>query len=212
MCGRYYISVDKEEILQSYNISTVNIDGLQMGEVFPGTDVPVIIGAGVRSLQLLRWGFKLSGTKKDIINARIETVMEKPLFRRAFCERRCLVPASCFYEWQTNGTNKSKYEISLKNTALFSMAGLYDTFIDTNGNKYTAVVILTTKSNGQMAHIHDRMPVILSKSLEIKWLSDSNSDLDTIKSEIENNEGIEFTIKTADSAVQLSFYQTGLAD
>ncbi|KNY30268.1 protein of unknown function DUF159 [Pseudobacteroides cellulosolvens ATCC 35603 = DSM 2933] len=122
--------------------------------------------------------FKNSGV---IINARAETVAEKPMFRRSFASKRCLVPANGYYEWLTHeNKTKTKYLIKVKDKSIFYMAGLYDIFNDTGGKPYAAIAIITTEANSDVSFIHDRMPVILNDESIKVWL-DANNDLSTIQ-------------------------------
>ncbi len=105
-----------------------------------------------------------------MINARSETIAEKASFRAAFRKKRCFIIADSFYEWnRKNGTN-TPMRIRLKKDKLFAMAGIWDKWVDASGKPVFTCAILTTKANGLMAEIHDRMPVILRKEDEEKWL------------------------------------------
>jgi putative SOS response-associated peptidase YedK len=106
-----------------------------------------------------------------LINARAETVAEKPSFRSALKQRRCLIPASGFYEWQKQGTGgKQPYFISPREGELFSFAGLWERWHDPEGEEVETCTILTTTANDLMKPIHDRMPVILDPTTEGQWL------------------------------------------
>jgi putative SOS response-associated peptidase YedK len=123
----------------------------------------------------LKWGLIPSWAQDEkisyrMINARADTVTEKPAFRSSFQRKRCLIPADGFYEWKKIGTDKQPMRILLKDESIFSMAGLYDTWTAPDGRKVSTCTIITTTPNELMADIHDRMPVILRHEDEKIWL------------------------------------------
>ena len=105
-----------------------------------------------------------------MINARAETLMERPAFRGAVQSRRCLVPASGFYEWKKEGRRKVPFYIRLKTTPLFAFAGLYETLRGPAGGELPTVAIITTVPNELVAGLHDRMPAILARDQEESWI------------------------------------------
>ena len=113
--------------------------------------------------------------KFSTINARAETITTSRVFRGPFKSRRCLVPASGFYEWQQTSQGKQPYCIRLKDGELFAFAGLYDVWHDAEANELYSYTIITTAPNGLVAPIHNRMPVILHRDNEDVWL-DKNTD------------------------------------
>lgn len=184
MCGRFLLITDDDfreiknivnEISQKYR-EEVN------GEVFPANNIPTIYSHNGRNvLSTAKWGFPNYKNSDVIINARAESVAEKPMFRRSFASKRCLVPANGYFEWLAHDKKKkTKYLIRVKDKSLFYMAGLYNIFTDTGGNSYAAVVIITTEANSDISFIHNRMPVILSDESINVWM-DSNSDLSTVQ-------------------------------
>jgi putative SOS response-associated peptidase YedK len=167
MCGRYFISTEQEEaemiikeIKDRYK-NTPILSAMKTGEIYPTNIVPVITSD---SPVLMKWGFTRFDGKGQVINARLETLPEKPMFRKPFAEHRCLVPASYFFEWEKRGTKKQKYAIGLRNTLY--MAGLYRYEQDI---PVPTFVILTRPAAPGIAFIHDRMPVILAKDLHKVW-------------------------------------------
>ncbi len=149
---------------------------LLSGEIFPGSAPPVIMPGrdGQKTVLNLKWGFPPPGSsKKPVINARGETAAQKPMFRNAFSDSRCLIPADAFYEWKKEPGNskKTKYVIYLRDGEIFSMAGLCRHYYDHNGNPYQAFVIITTGPDPVVAPIHNRMPVILPRESEHIWLN-----------------------------------------
>lgn len=109
-------------------------------------------------------GFKM-------LNARAETAAAKPAFQKPLRHKRCLIPADGFYEWKTTAHGKQPMRIVLKSRALFSMAGLYETWISPDGTKINSCTLLTTTPNDLVAPIHDRMPVIIRPEEEQLWLN-----------------------------------------
>jgi putative SOS response-associated peptidase YedK len=171
MCGRYFIETDAEEIVikeildqvSEKHKGTAELDDMRTGEIFPTNIVPVLTQ---NEPQLMKWGFPRFDGKGQIINARLETAAEKPMFRKSFDAMRCLVPASYYFEWETLGTKKQKYAIGT-NEPIF-MAGLYkfDSLL-----QLPQFVILTRPAAQGIAFIHERMPVILPRDIHNKWLS-----------------------------------------
>ena len=180
MCGRYALDADIDLLIAHYKaiIGEKEFEGSE--EIFPTNTVPIIRERDNRIIDFLKWGFAPSFTKKPLINARGETVDIKPTFKNAFINKRCIIPATSFFEWEKVGDKKLRRKISIKQD-LFSLAGLYSSFYD-NGKEYEAFTILTINANEQMSHIHDRMPVILRQDQEDIWLDSSIKDMPILKS------------------------------
>ena len=187
MCGRFARIVSSRKLREKYRLKEVpqlddryNIAPTQPVAAVRATD-------GDRELVLLRWGLIPSWSKDakigyKLINARAETVAEKPSFRSAFKQRRCLIPASGYFEWQKQGTGrKQPFFISPRDGELFSFAGLWECWHDPQGEPVETCTILTTTANEVMQPIHDRMPVILGPSAEEQWL-DSRASADALRS------------------------------
>jgi len=157
---------------------------------FTHPKTPIITSLNQNNIHFYQWGLipnwaKNDSIKKQTLNARIETLNEKPSFRENVTNR-CLILANGFYEWQwldTNGNNKQKYEIGLENENLFAFAGLWSSWFDkTLNDTVHTYTIVTTKAQGIMKEIHNtkqRMPVILNSDNETEWLL--NSSLDNFK-------------------------------
>jgi len=185
MCGRFYLDVDFEEVLKHYFgfVGNYPVNTYEPKEIFPSTDVPVIHrGKEIeKTIHLMKWGFAPAFMNKIIINARSETISEKKMFKEAFFRRRCLIPASGYYEWEKvlqddDSIKKVKRQISVPGQNVVSMAGIYDRFVDKEGKSFWAVSILTKASNEQIRSVHDRMPVILTPGMENKWLANYEED------------------------------------
>ena len=175
MCGRYYIEIDEKELRDI--CSEVEKQGREYpgqltlklsGEIFPTDIVPAQTGAG--QYRAMKWGFPgFSG--RPIINARSETALTKPMFRESMLERRCVVPASGYYEWQRDGGKKTKYRLYLPGQPLY-LAGCYR--MEKN-NSVAQFVILTRPAGNGLEAVHDRMPIILPQRLISAWLHESPS-------------------------------------
>ena len=191
MCGRFVLLSEAEnseiekilkDISEKYKNQSPQI---KLGDIHPTDLAPVVTKQNDNEVfQLFKWGFPLQNDKNSLlINARGETIEEKVTFKNLLKTKRCIIPASAFYEWKAVGKNKNKYLIKPQDKGFFYMAGLYNTFIDLKGNPYTSFVIITTAANEQMSSIHHRMPVILSKPEETElWVNNSFYDLTLLKS------------------------------
>ncbi len=183
MCGRFALVSDLRTLQKKFNIEQVQGAWQQNWNIMPDHLVPAVVHHnGVRKLLGLRWGWIPAFSKdpfaRKIINARAETVDQKPSFRDAFRRRRCLIIADGFYEWKKEEKTKTPFYFYLKSGQPFGFAGLYESQIS-HGGPFTGVcTILTTQANDLVAPIHNRMPVILSDRLEQDlWLDPSPTDL-----------------------------------
>jgi putative SOS response-associated peptidase YedK len=177
MCGRFVMKAPPAELVAHFGLDECADFGPRHN-IPPGTDIPVIRQSpeGKRVLHLLRWGLvphwaKDSGIGAKLNNARGESVAEKPSFRDAFKRRRCLIPASGFYEWKVEGKIKQPYYISLKSGEPMAMGGLWESWKTSDGSILRTVCIVTTSPNAVMRPIHDRMPVIVAPANWQSWLS-----------------------------------------
>ncbi len=176
MCGRFTLSQPVAAIASAFKLDEVpNIDPRY--NIAPTQLVPTVLrtSAHQRQLQMLRWGLIPSWAKDPamgakLINARAETVAEKPSFRSAFRHRRCLVVADGFYEWQKQEGKKQPFYFRLQDGQPFAFAGLWESWKDPNGEVVDSCTILTTEANQLMQPIHDRMPVILASQDYDLWL------------------------------------------
>ncbi len=181
MCGRYALDADIDLLIERYKAIIAEKEITTKSEIFPTDFQPIITESDGRNIELAKWGFMPHYEKRPLINARGETVHEKPTFRKSFLKGRCLVPATAFFEWEEKDNKKIKRKISVEDVTIFSMAGLYEDFISKEGNRFRAYTILTTDANTQMALIHDRMPVILSPEDEDKWLDPGQTDIGKLR-------------------------------
>ena len=183
MCGRYSITLSLEELMLFYHIEESRIPHYRPRyNLAPGQGIPAIVHDGTRNrLGELSWGltpsWMTSAPAKPIINARSESVHEKPAFRDLVASKRCLIPADGFYEWQSQSDgSKQPMRIVRKDRRPFGMAALYETKVSQAGNRISSCVILTTAANSVMAPIHHRMPVILEAQEAAQWLDRTVND------------------------------------
>lgn len=182
MCGRFMIFDEQENeelrrIVDGINERLRGMDNapkLKTGEIFPTDYIPAVAlkNNGDKHTGLVKWGFPGFQNKGVIINARAETLGEKPTFRRVL-KNRCIIPATGYFEWQQTSSGKVKHLIKT-DTALFYMAGLYNTFLDKDGKNYVGAVIITTEPAAAIAHIHNRMPAILRPEQADAWLKSTD--------------------------------------
>lgn len=180
MCGRFALAVTPEELANHFNLKR-KVTTVPRYNIAPSQQV-VIIRARAReyTTAAVRWGLIPHWAKDEkvgykLINARVESIQEKPAFREAFNHRRCLVPAIGFYEWKQDGNRKQPYFVKMKNGSLFAMAGIWESWLSPEGQKIESCAIITTAANTIVAKLHDRMPVILPKDCYGLWL-DSNRE------------------------------------
>ena len=177
MCGRYTVSRPKS-VLRDLLGRASDTEYRPRFNVAPGQVVPIIVRDQTLSSQLreMQWGFKShlrQGAKSAIgnINARAETVSEKPTFRNSFRFRRCIVPADGFYEWQSTSAGRQPYLLQLNDRAAFGFAGLWNQSRNNTGELVHTFTILTTRANTLLSDLHARMPVILDARDRESWLN-----------------------------------------
>lgn len=183
MCGRFALYSDP--IVLAKKFQTENVPELLPSyNIAPSQAIPVIRQENDRrTFAMARWGL-IPSWAKDIkisystINARAETVAEKPAFRSAFQRRRCLIPADGYFEWQeiANSKIKQPWYISLKNQEPMALAGLWEYWQGKDGSEIESCTIIVTSGNELMQPIHDRMPVILSPETWDIWLDTANTN------------------------------------
>ncbi len=181
MCGRYVFSMGLYRVAEEFHVEEVDGECRVGSEVSPGQQVVAVVRHDRNRLVNFRWGLIPSWAKdpsigRKMFNARAETVAEKPSFRSAFRDRRCLVIAEGFYEWQKLGKAKKPMLIRLKSGRPFGFAGLYETWVSPDGQTVRSCTIITTEANELIRPIHDRMPVILPTKNEAAWLAPENRD------------------------------------
>jgi putative SOS response-associated peptidase YedK len=175
MCGRYTLK-DPKLLKRRFSIHGKIPEIKPNYNTAPGQIMPVIVNHGEGNvIEMMRWGLIPVWAKDDkigykMINARAETLDEKPTWKRPLKSQRCIIPASGFYEWQKHGSTKQPFYIHLPDSELMGFAGLFDTWHDPAGNEVRSYSIITTTPNSLMKPIHDRMPAILHQSAEDSWI------------------------------------------
>ncbi len=175
MCGRYTLKMPIALVAEELDLDRPEFEVSPRYNIAPTQRLPVLTQEQPRHLQLMRWGLVPSWAKdpavgNKMINARAETLAEKPAFREALKERRCLIPADGFYEWQQTGFGKLPQHIHLIAGGLFTIAGLWESWRDGEGRELRTFTLITTTPNDLMATIHDRMPVIIPPAMRNIWL------------------------------------------
>jgi putative SOS response-associated peptidase YedK len=176
MCGLYSLSKSPGETRALFEYVD-EPDFPPRAHVAPGQPIAIVrVENGQRRFALVRWGFIPSWVKevkpgKPLINARGESVMEKPSFRNAMRRRRCLVPADGYYEWSGAEGRKTPYLVERKDKALFALAGLWEHWMGSDGSELETAVLMTIAPNAECAVIHHRMPVIIAREDYETWLT-----------------------------------------
>lgn len=181
MCGRYEMFMNPENVELQQMIHRVNQKygadiQMKFGEIFPTNQVPILALEDQEiTPELFIWGFPNFRNKGVLINARSETAMEKPTFKKSLLERRCVIPSTGFYEWKQDGS-KQKYRFRIPGEENLYMAGLWNDF---KGER--RFVILTTAANGSMQEIHHRMPVVLHRHSVDMWIKETETALEILR-------------------------------
>lgn len=183
MCGRFTLTTDPGQLQESFPWLSIPNGITPRYNIAPTQPVAVVPNDGKNRLDFFNWGLIPSWAKdpsigNKMINARAETLQEKPSFRSAFRRRRCLILADGFFEWRQDAGAKSKTPmyIRLKSEKPFALAGLWERWDSPDGSKILSCTIITTEPNELMRPIHNRMPVILPESAYPAWLSPEEMD------------------------------------
>lgn len=180
MCGRFSFAVKARIIEDRFGVEVDETLFTPRYNCAPSQNLAVISNEDPGHLSYYRWGLipvwaKEASIGNKMINAKAETITEKPSFRQPFRRRRCLVPADSFYEWQKDDL-RTPYRIMMADERPFAMAGIWDAWINAAGEEIRSFSILTTMSNHLVSGIHHRMPVILTEDNEQKWLQETDED------------------------------------
>jgi putative SOS response-associated peptidase YedK len=181
MCGLYSFRRTPEETRALFQYQD-EPDFPPRAHVAPGQPIAVVrIEEGQRRFALVRWGFVPSWAKevsgRPLINARGETVMEKPTFRNAMRRRRCLVPADGYYEWSgEEGPRKTCYHVERRDKALFAFGAIWEHWMGADGSELETAALMTISPNRELSAIHDRMPVIIAPEDYQIWLTGDAED------------------------------------
>lgn len=206
MCGRYALARGRQELLDEFRIELDATEGTLKADynVAPTKQVPTIIerdprpapeqagdtaAEAVRQLRMVRWGLVPSWAKdlsigSRLINARVETVHEKPSFRKAFKQRRCLLPADGYFEWYTSATiatigkkpKKQPFFIRPRDGKVMAMAGLYELWRSPEGERIWSCTVITTEAPDDLGRIHNRMPMLVESERWDAWLDPARTE------------------------------------
>lgn len=176
MCGRYAITTPPEAVRSYFNYPQ-QPNFPPRYNIAPTQPIPIIrLNEGSTEFVLVRWGLVPSWMKdinpsRPLINARAETLLEKPSFKRAAMRRRCLLPINGFYEWRkAKGGAPMPYYIQRKDGGLFALAGIWEHWQGADGSEIESAALITTAANETLVPIHHRMPVILDEAAQARWL------------------------------------------
>lgn len=188
MCGRFTLATPPEIVAEFFELTTIP-ELTNRYNIAPTQSAPAILideTKGNRVHRELRWGLIPSWAKdasigSRMINARAETLSEKPSFQTAFKRRRCLIAATGFYEWQKLERGKQPHCIRMANDGVFAMAGLWERWRSPDGSQIDSCTIITTEPNELLASLHNRMPVVLARERFAEWLDPENEDTKSLQ-------------------------------
>jgi len=185
MCGRFVITSPPEAVRQIFGYAE-QPNFPPRYNIAPTQPIPVVITEnGARHFRLMRWGLLPAWVKDPrkftlLINARAETVKEKPAFKNAIKRRRCLIPADGYYEWHATGQRKRPYFIHRRDGAPIGLAALAETWIGPNGEELDTVAIVTAPASADLAALHHRVPVTIGAADFERWLDCNSHDVDAV--------------------------------
>jgi putative SOS response-associated peptidase YedK len=195
MCGKFALTATTKDVEKLKSLKSNSYNFVPNPNLSPTQIIPIIKNNSPEELTPAKWGLIPSWSKDSsfankLFNARAETIDEKPSFRNNFKSKRCLIPATSYYEWKPiDGTKKKqKYKISVKESPIFFFAGLWDIWFDENKNQVLSTTIITTEPNLVLTEIHHRMPVILSNESQDLWMNTNmrNEELKLLLNPIED--------------------------
>jgi putative SOS response-associated peptidase YedK len=208
MCGRFTLHQSPEDIITRFLINNIPFEFIPRYNIAPSQLIPGLYTDhhGQRRITLFKWGLIPSWAKDEkigfkMINARAESLMEKPAFKNLITGRRCVIPADGFYEWQQIEGGKQPKRILLNTEEPFGMAGLFDSWKSPDGRIVNSCTIITTRPNELISPIHDRMPVILNKKTEEIWLNPSIQDAKYLQSLLEPYDAEQMKVYSVSSLV-----------
>ncbi|WP_213774219.1 SOS response-associated peptidase [Bradyrhizobium sp. dw_78] len=185
MCGRFVITSPPEALRRLFGYAE-QPNFPPRYNVAPTQPIPVVVAEnGFRHFRLMRWGFLPAWVKDPrkftlVINARSETVREKPAFRNAIKRRRCLIPADGYYEWQVSGARKRPYFIHRRDGQPLGFAALAETWMGPNGEELDTVAIMTAPASADLAELHHRVPVTIAPDDFERWLDSRTEDVEGV--------------------------------
>jgi putative SOS response-associated peptidase YedK len=185
MCGRYTLRHSVEEIAERFNVTNVAFEPGPRYNIAPTQHIAGITDDGERKLRPFVWGLVPFWAKDPqignrMINARAETIAEKPAYKHAVARRRCLIPADGFYEWMRTDGQRTPMYIHFKDGRLFAFAGIWERWVPPEGPELLTCSVVTVEPNRLVAPIHNRMPAILTPEGEDAWLSSTRTVADVL--------------------------------
>ncbi|MFL2760039.1 MAG: SOS response-associated peptidase [Dehalococcoidia bacterium] len=201
MCGRFSIYLDEPELKDRFpNHDISSLKDLKVSNFAPTMEMPIVVE---NQLVNMSWGLIPSWSQdksfaNKLINARGETLLEKPSFKNLVNTQRCIVTSNGFYEW--NPQTKQPFFIQPTNSLLMNLCGLHTLWMDTNNQPVNTFTIITTRANQSMSDIHHRMPVILEHGKEQEWL-DRKNNFDAVQNFIKPISDSEISIKPIDKVI-----------
>jgi putative SOS response-associated peptidase YedK len=207
MCGRFTLTADLETLQTQFGLTDTGQMSLEPRyNIAPSQPIAVITNQDRHALQFYRWGLIPSWAKEAsignrMINARVETLHEKPSFRTALQQRRCLIPADGMYEWVTEGRQKTPMHIYKADKAVFAFAGLWEIWRNPEGQPVYSTTIITTAATGFMKTLHHRMPVILPAERYEAWLAEKPPALPELQALLQVDASVDITAHAVSSLV-----------
>ena len=190
MCGRYTITKQKKDIENQFDVELDENKYKINYNAAPTQKLPVITNDQLDKVNFLKWGLVPYWAKDEsignkMINARIETITDKPAYKQAINKRRCMVIADGYYEWMKTLTGKKPYHISMDKNQLFAFAGIWETWKNNQGEILKTFSVITQPAYNEITHIHHRMPVKLNPKEKLDWLNAGTAEkaLEYIKSQ-----------------------------
>lgn len=166
MCGRFLIDYEFRDLIDKYNLAKYQ-GSMNKGEIFPSQEIMTIVE---KYAVAMHWGFDFKWSSRRIINARAETIFEKKTFKNLAKTKRCIIPASAYFEWQKKNDQKIKHKIFDDSKNILSLAGLYQVTKNEASEKIYQFTILTKEADEKIKNIHHRMPVIIEETDIEEWL------------------------------------------
>lgn len=182
MCGRFLIDYEFRDLIDKYNLAKYQ-GSMNKGEIFPSQKVMTIVQ---KYAVAMYWGFDFKWSNKRIINARSETIFEKKTFKNLAKSKRCIIPASAYFEWQKRNDQKIKHKIFNDSQTILSLAGLYQVTKNDASEKIYQFTILTKAADDAIRNIHHRMPVMIDENDIEEWLFSEKFDYSRLLEMIKN--------------------------
>lgn len=182
MCGRFTLKASDSTIRKEFGVQGSFFQSFEKYNIAPGTEIPIIyLLNSTPSIDLYWWGLIPFWTKNSIpthrpINARSESIMTKPTFRKPYLKQRCLIPASGFYEWDERTKPKQPFYFHLEHKSIFAFAGIWDSWISPEGENINTCCLITKSATDTLTHIHDRIPVVIHPNDYTSWFKCEDKD------------------------------------